>query len=361
MSGIKVSVIIPVYNAEKYLNQCLDSLVCQTLKNIEIICVDAGSDDNSLNILRKYEDGDTRVTVITDKGRLDAGSARNIGLEIAKGEYLSFLDADDFFEPDMLEKAYLKSVQHKSDVTVFGCDIFYNSQNRFTPCNYSIEYSLLPHNNPFCLTDVRQDAFKLFVGWAWDKLFKADFIKKNNIKFQQQRTTNDMLFVFSSLLKAEKIFVMDDVLAHYRQEQGSLSVTRERSWHCFYDALTALNGKLIEWNLYNRFEQDYINYCLHFSLWNLNTLKEPSHTLLHNKLKDEWLDNFGIMSHDKKYFYNKYEYLLFENAFKKEKRFFKLEAFALKNSGTISRLISVTKNKGIVFTVGMIKNKIINR
>ena len=77
---LKVSVIVPVYNAEKYLKQCLDSIVNQTLKDIEIICVDAGSTDNSLEIMRRYEQTDPRVTVVTDKGRLDAGSARNIGM-----------------------------------------------------------------------------------------------------------------------------------------------------------------------------------------------------------------------------------------------------------------------------------------
>ena len=92
----KVSVIIPVYNVEEYLRECLDSIVKQTLREIEIICVDDGSTDNSLEILKEYAKKDNRITVITQKN-LHAGVARNAGLAVAKGEYLSFLDSDDFF------------------------------------------------------------------------------------------------------------------------------------------------------------------------------------------------------------------------------------------------------------------------
>ena len=93
----KVSVIIPVYNVEQYLRECLNSVIKQTLKEIEIICVDDGSTDNSLDILKEYAEKDHRITIITQKN-LHAGVARNAGLSIAKGEYLSFLDSDDFFE-----------------------------------------------------------------------------------------------------------------------------------------------------------------------------------------------------------------------------------------------------------------------
>ena len=98
----KVSVILPVYNAGKYLHQCMDSIVNQTLKDIEIICVDDGSSDNSLEILRQYAEKDERVKVIAQANG-GAGAARNNGLRAATGEYLSFLDSDDFFELDMLE------------------------------------------------------------------------------------------------------------------------------------------------------------------------------------------------------------------------------------------------------------------
>ena len=108
----KVSVIIPIYNVETYLPQCLDSIINQTLKEIEIICVDDGSTDKSLDILKEYAKKDKRVAIITQKN-LHAGVARNAGLSQAKGEYISFLDSDDFCEPEMFEKMYQVIFLHK--------------------------------------------------------------------------------------------------------------------------------------------------------------------------------------------------------------------------------------------------------
>ena len=115
---VKVSVIIPVYNVEKYLRECIDSILNQTLHELELICVDDGSTDGSLEILQAYEKKDNRVTVLTQHNQ-GAGAARNKGLQIAKGEYLSFLDADDFFAPGMLEEAYRKCKSVSADVCVY--------------------------------------------------------------------------------------------------------------------------------------------------------------------------------------------------------------------------------------------------
>ncbi len=305
--AIKVSVIIPVYNASDYIGECIDSILKQTLKDIEVICVNDGSTDNSLEILNQYAEKDPRVRVITQENA-GAGAARNNGLQYAQGEYLSILDSDDFFEPDMLEKAYAEVKKHDGDIIVFACDLYDNNEKSYRPCKYAIHDNLLPDFQPFAGTDIKKDIFKLYVGWAWDKLFKTSFVKENNLTFQEQRTTNDMLFVFSAIVKAQKILTIHDVLAHHRREVQSLSVTREKSWMCFYNALTALREQLKTWGLYERFEQDFINYCVHFSLWNINSLAEPTHTILYNKLRDEWFDDLGITKHSEDYFYNKHEY-----------------------------------------------------
>lgn len=104
----KVSVVIPVYNVADYLSECLNSILNQTLEDIEVICVDDGSTDGSLDILRHYEEHDMRLQVLTQK-HMTAGAARNTGLDRARGEYVIFLDADDFFAPDMLEKTYARA------------------------------------------------------------------------------------------------------------------------------------------------------------------------------------------------------------------------------------------------------------
>ena len=114
----KISVIIPVYNSETYLSQCLDSVCMQTLQEIEIICVDDGSTDTSPKILLEYAKKDPRVRILTQQNK-GAGAARNYGLRESTGEFLSFLDSDDFFELDMLEEAYKNIEEYQEDFVVF--------------------------------------------------------------------------------------------------------------------------------------------------------------------------------------------------------------------------------------------------
>ena len=127
---IKVSVIIPVYNVQAYLRQCMDSVTGQTLRDIEIICVNDESTDDSLQILEEYVAKDKRVQIITQKNA-GAGAARNNGMRHAKGKYLSFLDADDFFEPDMLEKAYEQAEKDQSDFVVYKSDQYHTEKDEF--------------------------------------------------------------------------------------------------------------------------------------------------------------------------------------------------------------------------------------
>lgn len=118
-----VSVIVPVHNAEKYLEQCIESILGQTLKNIEVICVNDQSTDGSAAILDGYVEKDPRVSILQSPG-LGAGGARNIGLGVARGKYLSFLDADDFFEPDMLDAAVEQAEKDSSDIVVYGSWVY---------------------------------------------------------------------------------------------------------------------------------------------------------------------------------------------------------------------------------------------
>lgn len=307
-SDIKVSVIIPVYNTEKYLRQCLDSVVNQTLKEIEIICVDDGSTDSSLEILREYERKDSRVRVLTEENK-NAGAARNYGLSLATGKYLSFLDADDFFELDMLEKAYNHAQEHQAQIVVFASDRFNQELKKFEPMGWSIHKDIIPSKQVFSGREIEKNRFQAFIGWAWDKLFEREFIEKEQLYFQEQRTTNDMYFVFSAVVKAERIHVFDDVLAHYRREtNASLSVTREKSWHCFYDALCKVRAQMQGWGYWDWIERDFVNYAVHAILWNLNTLAESTQRLLYQKLKTEWLFDLGILDKSESYFYSVTDY-----------------------------------------------------
>ena len=308
MKDILVSVIVPVYNVENYLRQCLDSITGQTLRNIEIICVDDSSTDSSGKILEEYAKKDERIKIITQPNK-GAGAARNNGLSAAQGKYLSFLDSDDFFEPDMLELAYKKAEEDRADFVVFKSDHYYTEENRYAEVPWTLREKEIPPYTPFSHRQMTDNIFKVFVGWAWDKLYSREFVLKNHLLFQEQRTSNDLLFVFSAVAIAKRISVVKKVLAHQRRDaKDSLSKTRENSWHCFYDALTALRDRMISEGLYREVEKDYINYALHFSLWNIRTLAEPTKSMLIKKMKTEWFADLGIADKTEAYFYNKKEY-----------------------------------------------------
>lgn len=309
---IDVSVIIAVYNAEKNLEQCVRSVMNQTLESIEILCVNDGSTDGSGEILARLAQEDPRIRVIMQLNG-GAGAARNHGLDLAQGTYLSFLDADDFFEPDMLEKALRRAQADQAEITVFKADFYNEISGAYAPCTYSVHEEMMPKHRPFAAAQVEKDLFKIVRGWAWDKLFLTQFIREKGIRFQHLRTTNDMYFVFAALAAAQRITTLDAVLIHQRRNAGgTLSVTREKSWMCFYEALTALKDALVRFGVYERFEQDYVNYALHFSLWHLNTLKGPAQKALYEKLRSEWFAALGINTLEKNKFYNGLEYAQYQ-------------------------------------------------
>lgn len=302
-----VSVIIPIYNMEKYIRQCLDSVLGQTLQKIEVLCVNDGSTDRTPKILQDYAEKDQRVRVITQKNS-GAGTARNRGLAEAKGETLSFLDADDFFEPDMLETAYLKWQETKSQIIVFDSDQYFEDTGEFKQGN-SIRWNVIPPYEPFHRRCFPENPFRVFIGWAWDKLFDARFIQENNLTFQELRTTNDLYFVFSAIALSERIAVSDRKLVHHRRNVfSSLSNTREQSWRCFYEALLKLKQTLTDRGIYNELEQDYVNYCLHACLWNLESLKGESREKLFRMLKEEGFENLGLNGRDMIYFDSRTDY-----------------------------------------------------
>ena len=304
----EISVIIPVYNQELYLAQCLDSVLSQTFRDMEVLCIDDGSTDQTPEILREYCLKDKRLKILNQANK-GAGAARNYGLREAKGKYLSFLDSDDFFEPKMLEKAWKQARKDQADFVVFNSDQYLTDEKRFAVFPWGLRKPDLPPYMPFTYRQLTDNIFKSFMGWAWDKLYLHSFVKEHGLWFQEQRTTNDLLFVFSALVAAKRISVVDEVLAHQRiRNQNSLSNTREKSWHCFYEALVALREYLKKQGIFWELERDFVNYALHFSLWNLNTLAEPTHGMLEKKLKEEWFGELGVVGRDEGYFYNSREY-----------------------------------------------------
>ena len=291
---LKVSVIMPIYNAAEFLREGLDSLLKQTLHEIEIICVNDGSKDQSLEILREYEKKDSRIKIIDQKNQ-GAGAARNNGMHVAQGEYLAFLDSDDFFEPNMLEEAYNAAHKKDAEICVYNADLFDHTEKKYKKCTWAFRKQYFPENEPFAATDedVRDNIFRMFNGWPWDKLYKREYIDRIGIEYQNLRTTNDMFFVFIALARAKKIVTVDKILIHQRVNvKTSLSRTREKSWDCFYIALLAMQKELKDRRLYgDAYEKTY------------------------KLLKKEGFERLDITRHDRNYFYSKKEYNQFLQVF----------------------------------------------
>ena len=167
----KVSVIIPVYNVEKYLEECLGSILNQTYINIEVICIDDGSTDASLHILQRCASKDERVIVLTQKN-LGAACARNLGMSIAKGEYLLFLDSDDVFHPDMIRKAIDKAEKFESDIVVFKAMSFDTVTGEKVALNDLFVSFPKYTDEVFSYLDVPNVIFNSFMVPAWNKLFR---------------------------------------------------------------------------------------------------------------------------------------------------------------------------------------------
>ncbi len=310
MNVKKVSVIIPIYNAAPFLNDCLNAILHQSLEDIEIICVNDGSTDESLNILRQFQKLDERIVVIDQKNQ-GAGAARNAGLDIAKGEYLSFLDADDFYEENMLEESYFAAKNADADVCVFYADLFDNSTGQYKECTWAFRRQYFQDQIPFDPQEYpnNENIFRMFNGWPWDKLFKREFIQEHGLYYQNLRTTNDMYFVFIALAKAKRIVTLDKCLIHQRVEvKTSLSRNREKSWDCFYLGLKAMYDEMLRVGLYDTYKKAFLNWCVNFSLWQLNSMKGQAHRDVYNLLREKAFAELNVTGFPEGDFYNKKEY-----------------------------------------------------
>lgn len=214
--NIKISVVMPIYNAAEYLHAALDSVVSQTLGDIEIICVDDGSTDRSLDVLKNIQKTDGRVRIITEN---NAGPsiARNKGLFRARGEYVIFLDADDFYEPSLLEKMYQRATEDGLDIVIAKFDL-YNERKAKFESNISSDHSELFKNNRVVSASEFPDyIFQCTSGYVWNKLYRRSFLNDNELSFDPEvRVFEDTCFVMSSLAVAGRIGKVSEVLMHHR-------------------------------------------------------------------------------------------------------------------------------------------------
>jgi len=304
---LKVSVIVAVYNTGKYLRQCLDSIVNQTLRNIEIICVNDGSTDNSLDILNEYAALDKRIKVVSKENEgLGAAPARNLGLTMIRGEYVSVLDSDDFFELDMLEKMVQKAEETGADI-VMCAGMEYDNRNG---CKIKVQsilnQNIIPEKTVFSHKDYPNSIYQLTGGMAWNKLFRRTFLDKHNLRFQRIKYIDDAYFTFANMALAEKIAIVNEPLAYYRIYSGSSQTDGLDAYpESSYLPCVELKKSLIDWGIYETVKRSFVNCAaslIRYIYDKIGTFE--AYEFLHNKLRDEIFSALDISNQPKDFFHD---------------------------------------------------------
>ena len=306
MQEIKVSVIMPVYNVEDYLEQCLDSVVNQTLQEIEIICVDDGSTDRSGEILEEYAARDTRIKVLHQQNQY-AGCARNLGLDNAVGKYVICWDSDDFFDLQALEKMYAKAEEDQAEMVVCGGNRMDNESGVCYTSGVYVEKKMLPEVRPFSKQDIPQYIFNFTTNVPWNKLYLKEFVEKHQLRYQPLRQANDVYFAQMALFLCERITVVDEPLVTYRMNNnGSLTGKASEARFCTRDAFETVWEELnkcpeFEGAIRRSFGNRVFS-ALIYSLrtqWNVGAYQE-----LFYLYRDQLFKKFGIADQTAEFFYD---------------------------------------------------------
>ncbi len=219
-----LSIIIPVYNVEKFLKQCLDSVFAQTISDFEVICVNDGSTDSSADILEEYKQKYENMVIYTQvNGGLSA--ARNAGIKIASGKYIGFVDSDDFIEADMYRAMVLRAEQDNAQIVVSNPYIYDSKTHKTYVYRNMIDFLRLSRLGVFAPTNCPQ-VFE-YIG-AWDKLYLTEFLKENQLTFPVGRIFEDAPFTYAALSLASHVSVIKESYYYYRKNAGASITDKER-------------------------------------------------------------------------------------------------------------------------------------
>ena len=291
---VKVSVIIPIYNAFDYLQPALDSVIAQTLKEIEIICIDDGSIDKSFELLKEYQKKDDRIRIVTEANAGPA-LARNNGIKRARGEYLAFLDADDFYEKDFLEELYCAATAENLDIAIGEYDIYNTHKARF-------ESPVLPDHSEifdgYNVTSKNEHPDKILsstTGSAWNKLFRRSFVESKQLSFPEDvRMYEDVYFTVTALSFAERVGRVPKVLMHHRVHNEQ---ARVKNFSKYYSQIPAVYGRikdfLVNRGMYAPLLRSYLNLSASRCYKVFNLLSKDSKENFWNLLHDEYSECLG--------------------------------------------------------------------
>lgn len=273
----KVSVIVPFYNVENYIEKCLETLVNQTLKDIEIILVNDGSKDRSIDIVKKFINEYPEKIVYLEKGNGGLSDARNFGIPHAKGEYIAFLDSDDYVEKDMYENMY--ELAKKEDSDMVECDFYWEYPDKLKK-----DEGTIYHGKKEMIEKVRVV--------AWNKLIKKEILEKSDVKFPKGLRYEDVEFTYKLIPFLNKVSFLKKPCVHYVQRDGSISNTQNERNEEIFDVLEHVIEFYKENGIYDKFKNEleyvYVRYAFCSSLLRIVKIQDEN---LQEQLLDKTWEN----------------------------------------------------------------------
>ena len=319
---IKISVIVPVYNVEDYLKECLDSIINQTLKEIEILCIDDCGTDNSIDILREYSKKDDRIRIISHKENKGLGPARNTGIKESKGEYISFIDSDDYISRDYLENLYNTIIKYDTDIVstinikrVVGEAISLYSININ---KYLSIFQKIFNKNHFegisnaNIKDEKENTKNYPFVVAWNKLYKRSFLLDNDLFFMDiKKGSEDEDFYQRLLLNSPSISYNHKSIYYYRERNYSLTEKYCSDPNFIINNISLMQNSI---NYCKEKTPDLLNdlyiriYELMISKFHQNIYQEDNYIHIHNFFKQIFIDYrfLNLKNRLKRMLYNEY-------------------------------------------------------
>lgn len=304
------SVIIPAYNAGQYISETIQSVLRQTLQSFEIICIDDGSTDNTIEAIRRCAALDERVFLLEQENQY-AGVARNRGIERAVGKYVTFLDADDFLAPNALESYCFAAESCSADVVVAATYQFKQGESCAKKTDNWLREDFVPRTSCFSACEYPQFAFNFTPGGPGGKCFRRDFIRKANLSFLSLPKSEDFYFIHLGIAKASAIALVRNPIYFIRVLPTSLERRKNEMPLVFWEAILLFEARLKEEGLFEQFKQSFVNENVNRFANNLKDCDEEAGDLILRKLNEVSESALGLGVFPDRYFYmtENYEYL----------------------------------------------------
>lgn len=269
MEDIKISIIVPCYNASKYLRECLDSIKNQKYSNLEVICVDDGSSDESVEIIRSEYPN----FILIQKDHSNAGDARNEGIAVASGKYLMFLDADDIFDENLVSTMVNKAEKENADICICSCRGLDDATGEIRNDIEKLKVTYVEGLTTFSPNEIASHLFQITPGWPWDRMFSRELIVESGVRFQSIALTNDAYFVNMISTFANRITYIDECLVTHRMNiSTSIEGRVSTNWKCSFEMFYAEKKYLDEHEIYNLYEKTFVNQVINYSNWAIERL-----------------------------------------------------------------------------------------